>query len=129
MAVYGVPPLVWLGTLLIVAYLTWSGTDGIFIATLWVLLLIWGEVGARNWFENAPEFGTPPWLNKAQTWGIGLFLIWLYGTIAVLSLGWMATQLQISGWTRSRSFQRLTLGVVLSLACGAILARFFIIQS
>lgn len=122
MAVYGVPPWVWLGTLLVLAYLSWSGTDGIFMATLWVLLLIWGEVGARVWFENAPEFGKPPWLNKAQTWGIGLFLIWLYGTIAVLSLGWIATQLQVAGWTRSQSFQRLTVGIVLSLASGAVLA-------
>ena len=126
MAAYGVPPLVWLGTLFVLAYLSWSGTDAIFIATLWVLLLIWGEVGARVWFENAPEFGKPPWLNKAQTWGIGLFLIWLYGTIAVLSWGWVATQLQVSGWTRSRSLQRLTLWGVLSLGSGAILARLFL---
>jgi hypothetical protein len=123
MAAYGVPKLILLGTLIVLAYLAWSGTDAIFIATIWVLLLVWGEVGARVWFEGAPEFGTPPWLNKAQTWGIGLVLIWLWGTISVLSLGLTATQLQLAGWTRSQSFQSLSVWTLLSLALGAIIGQ------
>jgi hypothetical protein len=79
LAVYNVPPVLWLGTFLATLHLAWAGTGAIAVGMVWVLVLIWiAAIGYAMPVHIQSLDGRP--------WAISIFLLWARGIILVLML-------------------------------------------
>ncbi len=120
LAVFHVPWLVWVGTLLMTFHLIRIGEDAIALSAAWVIGIM--SIGAivKAW--------TPVWNSQlpqsnAQLWAVGLMLLWIWALILVFLLGVAKTVLRRSGWTIVNGVHLLVSLVWTALGVGGLLAQ------
>lgn len=80
------PVPIWVGTGLVVAYLFWTGKRGIFIASIWITLLVSLAIA----FDLSPAFW--PEKLKYRYWALCLMLIWGAAIAVIWFLGLYGSQ-------------------------------------
>ncbi len=114
LAVYHVPAILWLGTLMATLHLAWAGTGAIAIGMVWVLVLIW---------IAAITYAMPAYIHAldGSVWAISLFKLWARGIILVLLLAFANRFLEPWHLRRKDAFWLLAGLVWSALGLGALI--------
>lgn len=112
LAAFGVPWLVWVGTLGITGHLIKAETDAIVLANVWVVAIVMVGVVIKAW---VPQWGSRVPFEQAQLWAIGLLLLWLWAMILVALLAVARKPLRSIGL---KTAQRLIPLIWAALGCG-----------
>ena len=117
LAAYAAPLIVWIWTILLIAYVAWANTGAIAGAMLWVVSVVW--IAA---YTNA----TPLLMNwKGPTWAISLVGVWIFAIGVVLILAFARPAVQALGWSHKGTFHRL----LLLTGAGLFIGRFLYLGS
>lgn len=116
---YHATPVVWLGSELLILYLTWVGTGAIALAIVGSM----GLIGAGVLSSELPDHlvGIPLPLNQAQVWALMLILSWVWALFVIWKLAFTVRYLRLMGWRRSQVFLIVFLIVNLGLKLGQTL--------
>lgn len=117
LAAYVAPPLMWIWTVFLIAYIAWAGTGAIAVAMLWVVSVVW---------IAAYTTATPLFMNwKGPTWAISLVGVWIFAIGVVLMLAFARPAVQALGWSRRGTCYRL----LMITGAGLIIGRFLYLGS
>lgn len=113
LAAYAAPVLMWIWTVLLIAYIAWAGPGAIAGAMLWVVSVVW---------IAAYTTATPLLMNwKGSTWAISLVGVWIFAIGVVLMLAFAQSAIQALGWSRRGTFYRLLMITGTGLVIGRVL--------
>lgn len=113
LAAYAAPLLMWVWTMVLIAYVAWAEKGAIAGAMLWVVSVVW---------IAAYTTATPLLMNwKGPTWAISLVGVWIFAIGAVLLLAFAQPVIQALGWSRKKAFYRLLMLTGAGLIIGRLL--------
>lgn len=116
LSAYAAPTLMWIWTLILIAYIAWAGAGAIAMAMLWVVSVVW---------VAAYTTATPTLMNwKGPSWALSLVGVWIFAISVVLILALARPALQSLSWPRKSTFYRL---IVITWA-GLIVGRFLYLE-
>lgn len=99
LAAYAAPLLMWVWTVVLIAYVAWADKGAIAGAMLWVVSVVW---------IAAYTTATPLLMNwKGPTWAISLVGVWIFAIGVVLLLAFAQPVIQALSWSRKKTFYHL----------------------
>lgn len=100
-AAYKVSSLVWLGTFVVILHLSFTGSGGIFLANIWLILMIaLGIILCTQIKANFLNF------NHAPIWAFTLLFVWFLSIILIVMLAFAAKPIKIIAFVSETNIKR-----------------------
>jgi hypothetical protein len=121
LAAFNTPLWVWLGTFLIIVYLAKSGTEGLLIANIWVVFIMFLVTIFKRWPQIWPSH-IPE--KDITLWSAIIMLLWSLAILLMMGLALTHQAMKLRGFTSI-----LRLSILVSLTSFALGVGWLIFQA
>lgn len=119
LSLFHAPKFIWIVNQAVILHLAWANTEAVFLAAVWLVCLVWGEVISRSWLNSHPHL-------HPQDWATALIALWSLGLVFVLTLALSARRMESVGFTKTQAFWILLVITWAGLVIGSLTNSLFL---